>query len=135
MRFEFKETCPKRGYWCSFRLVDEHGKATPYAGLDYILHDRMGMPYAAKQSPIGPCSTEQTCQAPQYAEQEQAAFFQVEVRDFAKPGETQILCMLEHQLISDRTNLPAWSPRTNESSDAHFVRVQRDILHARSSHR
>ncbi|MBH3428110.1 lipase family protein [Pseudomonas alkylphenolica] len=46
MTFEFKETCPKRGYWCSFRLVDEHGEATPYAGLNYVLHDRMGMSYS-----------------------------------------------------------------------------------------
>jgi hypothetical protein len=46
MTFELKETCPKRGYWCSFRLVDEHGDASPYTGLDYTLHDRMGMSYS-----------------------------------------------------------------------------------------
>ena len=45
MTFKLKETCPKRGLWCSFRLVDEHGDATPYAGLGYILHDRWGMSY------------------------------------------------------------------------------------------
>ena len=141
MTFELKETCPKRGYWCSFRLVDEHGNATPYAGLDYILHDRMGMPYsgtldnegygylenfycgplildismpyqfgekwyedlverehfplpltalqvAAEQSPTGPRDNGRTYLARQRAEQEQAIFFQVEVRDFAKPDET-----------------------------------------------
>ncbi|WP_256595369.1 lipase family protein [Pseudomonas sp. MYb193] len=45
MTTKFKETCPKRGSWCSFRLVDEHGEGTPYARLDYTLHDRMGMAY------------------------------------------------------------------------------------------
>jgi hypothetical protein len=141
MTFELKETCPKRGYWCSFRLVDENGKATPYAGLDYILHDRMGMPYsgtldedgygylenfycgplvldlsmryqgfvdpwydviqerkafklpltalqvAAEQSPTGPRIDGRTYLARELAEREQAAFLQVEVRDFTKPGE------------------------------------------------
>jgi hypothetical protein len=138
---KLKKTCPKRGSWCSFRLVDEHGKATPYAGLDYTLHDRMGMTYsgtldsegyarlesfymgplvldlsmpyqggvdpwydilkerdafklpltalqvAAEQSPSGPRINGRTYLARKVAEQEQAAFFQVEVRDFAKPGE------------------------------------------------
>lgn len=50
-------------------------------------------------------------------------------------SQEQIHFLLEHQLDSDLASLPAWSPRTNETSDAHFVRVQRDILLARSSHR
>ena len=140
MTTKLKETCPKRGSWCSFRLVDEQGEASPYAGLDYTLHDRMGMAYsgtldnegyarlenfyfgplildlsmpyqsgekwyedlverehfplpltalqvAAEQSPSGPRKNDRTYLARQRAEQEQAAFFQVEVRDFAKPGE------------------------------------------------
>jgi uncharacterized coiled-coil protein SlyX len=141
MTFELKETCPKRGYWCSFRLVDEHCDASPYTGLDYTLHDRMGMSYsgtldaegygylenfycgplvldlsmpyqgfvdpwygviqerdafklhltalqvAAEQSPTGPRKNGQTYLARERAEREQAAFFQVEVRDFTKPGE------------------------------------------------
>ena len=140
MTFKLKETCPKRGLWCSFRLVDEHGDATPYAGLNYTLHDRMGMAYsgtldtegygylenfycgplildlsvpytglntwyrrlqtrqhfklpltalqvAAEQSPTGPRIDGRTYKARERAEKEQAVFFQVEVRDFAKPGE------------------------------------------------
>jgi hypothetical protein len=47
----------------------------------------------------------------------------------------QIHFLLEHQLDSDLANLPAWSPRSNETSEAHFVRAQQDILHARSSRR
>ncbi len=141
MTTKFKEACPKRGSWCSFRLVDEHGEGTPYAGLNYTLHDRMGMAYsdtldsegyarvenfyfgplvldlsmpyqggvdpwyeelqirkhfklpltalqvAAEQSPTGPRTNGLTYKARERAEKEQAAFFQVEVRDFTKPGE------------------------------------------------
>jgi hypothetical protein len=140
MTTKIKETCPKRGSWCSFRLVDEHGEAAPYAGLDYTLHDRMGMTYsgtldsegyarlenfyvgplildlsasyaginpwykrlqtrdkfalpitalqvAAEQSPTGPRIDGRTYKARERAEKEQAAFFQVEVRDFVKPCE------------------------------------------------
>ncbi|MEX6500738.1 lipase family protein [Pseudomonas zhanjiangensis] len=34
--------CPLRGHWISFRLVDEHGDGTPYAGLTFTLHDNQG---------------------------------------------------------------------------------------------
>lgn len=37
--------CPLRGHWVSFRLVDEHGEGTPYAGLPYVLHDSQGQQY------------------------------------------------------------------------------------------
>lgn len=37
--------CPLRGQWVSFRLVDEHGQGTPYAGLPYQLHDNQGQKY------------------------------------------------------------------------------------------
>lgn len=140
MNTELKETCPKRGSWCSVRLVDEHGEGAPYAGLSYTLHDRMGMTYsgtldsqgytrlenfylgplildlsmayqsgekwyenlverehfplpltalqiAAEQSPTGPRRNGRTYLARELAEKEQAVFFQVEVRDFAKLGE------------------------------------------------
>jgi hypothetical protein len=38
-------TCPLRGGWISFRLVDEFGEATPYAGLNYVLTDSEGTRY------------------------------------------------------------------------------------------
>ena len=40
--------CPLRDNWLSFRLVDEHGHGSPYAGLPYLLHDREGQSYAGK---------------------------------------------------------------------------------------
>lgn len=40
----------------------------------------------------------------------------------------QIHFLLEHQLSSDIANLPKWVPRADETPDAHFVRVQQDIL-------
>lgn len=40
--------CPLRDNWISFRLVDEHGHGSPYAGLPYLLHDREGQSYAGK---------------------------------------------------------------------------------------
>lgn len=40
----------------------------------------------------------------------------------------QIHFLLEHQLSADLANLPAWAPRADEAPDAHFVRVQQDIL-------
>jgi hypothetical protein len=39
-------SCPKRGQWSSFRLVDEHGNGEPYAGLAYTLHDRQGLSHS-----------------------------------------------------------------------------------------
>lgn len=50
-------------------------------------------------------------------------------------SEEQIHFLLEHQLDGELASHPAWSPRTHEASDAHFVRAQHDILLARSSHR
>ncbi len=41
-----QEKCPKRDYWCSFRLVNEHGEGNAYAGLPYSLHDRWGDIYS-----------------------------------------------------------------------------------------
>lgn len=38
-------TCPLRGGWISFRLVDEFGDAKPYAGLSYVLTDSEGTKY------------------------------------------------------------------------------------------
>lgn len=35
--------CPLAGNWLSFRLVDEHGKGEPYAGLAYVLTDNQGI--------------------------------------------------------------------------------------------
>lgn len=35
-------SCPLKNAWVSFRLVDEHGKGAPYAGLPYRLHDSQG---------------------------------------------------------------------------------------------
>ena len=34
--------CPLRSHWISFRLVDEHGDGSPYAGLSYKLHGSQG---------------------------------------------------------------------------------------------
>ncbi|MEG4316072.1 lipase family protein [Pseudomonas sp. FIP_A4] len=34
--------CPLRDNWISFRLVDEHGDGSPYAGLSYKLHGNQG---------------------------------------------------------------------------------------------
>lgn len=34
--------CPLNNYWVSFRLVDEHGQGTPYAGLPYCLYGKSG---------------------------------------------------------------------------------------------
>ncbi|MFL1553651.1 lipase family protein, partial [Pseudomonas sp. D47] len=43
---EFKvASCPLRGHWTSFRLVDEHGEGRPYAGLVYRLIDRQNQEY------------------------------------------------------------------------------------------
>ncbi len=163
MTFKLKETCPKRGSWCSFRLVDEHGEAAPYAGIDYTLHDRMGMTYsgtldskgyarlenfyigplildlsspnqnfddtwykelqtrkhfklpltalqvAAEQAPTGPRRNGRTYLARELAEKEQAVFFQVEVRDFAKPGEAA------HLPDADTTLQPRPSPFLKEA--------------------
>jgi len=41
-----QEKCPRRDYWCSFRVVNEHGDARAYAGLRYTLHDRWGETYS-----------------------------------------------------------------------------------------
>ncbi|WP_256595368.1 MULTISPECIES: alpha/beta hydrolase fold domain-containing protein [Pseudomonas] len=162
MTTKLKETCPKRGSWCSFRLVDEQGEASPYAGLDYTLHDRMGMAYsgtldsegyarlenfyfgplildlstpyksgekwyedlverehfplpltalqvAAEQSPTGPRKNDRTYLARQRAEKEQAAFLQVEVRDFTKPGEAA------HLPEADTALVPRPSPYLKEA--------------------
>lgn len=43
-------------------------------------------------------------------------------------GQEQIHFLLEHQLSDDLANLPAWGPRADETPDAHFVRVQQEIL-------
>ncbi|MCD5995494.1 lipase family protein [Pseudomonas sp. CDFA 602] len=40
-----QETCPLKGNWVSFRLVDEHGNGEPYTRLDYTLHDAQGQTY------------------------------------------------------------------------------------------
>ncbi len=40
-----QETCPIRGHWASFRLVDEHGKGEPYAGLSFMAYDSQGQAY------------------------------------------------------------------------------------------
>lgn len=37
--------CPLRSQRVSFRLVDEHGQGSPYAGLSYRLHDKSGQIY------------------------------------------------------------------------------------------
>lgn len=41
-----QETCPKRGHWASFRLVDEYGKGEPYAGLNFTAYDSQGQVYS-----------------------------------------------------------------------------------------
>lgn len=38
-------TCPLKGNWISFQLVDEFGKGKPYAGLSYIVQDSAGQKY------------------------------------------------------------------------------------------
>lgn len=38
--------CPLRGHWVSFRLVDEFGDGTPYAGLAYEVTDSVGQTYS-----------------------------------------------------------------------------------------
>lgn len=40
--------CPRRRNRISFRLVDEHGRGKPYAGLAYQLHDSQGQIYAGQ---------------------------------------------------------------------------------------
>lgn len=40
-----QESCPLRGHWASFRLVDEHGKGEPYAGLKFTTYDSEGNSY------------------------------------------------------------------------------------------
>lgn len=35
-------SCPLKNAWVSFRLVDEHGEGSPYAGLPYRLFDNQG---------------------------------------------------------------------------------------------
>lgn len=42
----------------------------------------------------------------------------------------QVHFLLEHQLNTDLAHLPAWAPRADEAPDAHFGRVQQDILQA-----
>ncbi|MEE1924029.1 lipase family protein [Pseudomonas sp. 148P] len=159
---DLKETCPKRGHWCSFRLVDEHGCGKTYAGLDYIIHDRMGvtytgildadgygrvnnvycgpvildmsMPYqgivdpwyeelkirksfklpltslqvAAEQTPTGPRKNGLTYLAQQRAEQENARFWRVEVRDF-------VHTKASHLPDPDATRAPRPSPFLKEA--------------------
>ena len=38
-------TCPNKGHWVSFQLVDEFGDGKPYAGLAYILQDSAKQQY------------------------------------------------------------------------------------------
>jgi pimeloyl-ACP methyl ester carboxylesterase len=40
--------CPQRDNRVSFRLVDEHGQGSPYAGLPYLLHDQVGQIYTGE---------------------------------------------------------------------------------------
>lgn len=40
-----QESCPIRGHWASFRLVDEHGRGEPYAGLRYTAYDSQRQVY------------------------------------------------------------------------------------------
>jgi hypothetical protein len=49
----FQETCPLRGHWASFRLVDEHGKGEPYAGLSFKAYDSQGELYAGETDAEG----------------------------------------------------------------------------------
>lgn len=43
----------------------------------------------------------------------------------------QIHYLLEHQLNADLANSLVWTPRTNETPDTHFVRVQQEVLLSR----
>jgi len=45
---KIQESCPLRGHWSSFRLVDEYGNGEPYAGLKFIAYDRQGQNYAGE---------------------------------------------------------------------------------------
>lgn len=50
---KIQESCPLRGHWASFRLVDEHGNGEPYAGLSYKLYDRQGQTYPGQTDAEG----------------------------------------------------------------------------------
>ena len=41
-------TCPIRGKWTSFQLVDENGEGQPYSGLTYEVIDSEGYTYEGK---------------------------------------------------------------------------------------
>ena len=42
----------------------------------------------------------------------------------------QVHFLLEHQLSADLSNHPAWTPRVEETSEAHFLRAMREVSHA-----
>ncbi|RMP61288.1 hypothetical protein ALQ18_00730 [Pseudomonas marginalis pv. marginalis] len=46
-------TCPIRGKWTSFQLVDENGEGQPYAGLAYTVIDTEGYVYEARLDSSG----------------------------------------------------------------------------------
>ncbi|WP_341520295.1 lipase family protein [Pseudomonas sp. G.S.17] len=48
-----QESCPLRGHWASFRLVDEQGNGEPYAGLSYTAYDGQGQAYTGTTDSTG----------------------------------------------------------------------------------
>lgn len=48
-----QESCPKRGHWASFRLVDEKGKGAAYAGLSFTAYDIQGQTYIGETDCTG----------------------------------------------------------------------------------
>ncbi|WP_241152871.1 lipase family protein, partial [Pseudomonas viridiflava] len=48
-----QESCPLRGHWASFRLVDEHGKGETYSGLTFKAYDSQGQIYTGKTDSEG----------------------------------------------------------------------------------
>jgi hypothetical protein len=63
-----QETCPLRGHWASFRLVDENAKDKPYAGLSFKAYDSQGQVYNGETDAEGFAKLEDFYHGPLFIE-------------------------------------------------------------------
>ncbi|MEE1924020.1 hypothetical protein V0R50_18460 [Pseudomonas sp. 148P] len=138
-----KETCPKRGHWCSFRLVDEHGCGKTYAGLDYTIHDRMGVTYTGILDADGYGRVNNFYRGPVILDISTAShgaidpwFKELQTRKYYKLPLTALQVAAEQTPTGPRKNGRTYLARERaEKEDAFFWQVEvSDFVHTQAAH-